>query len=93
MGLQGDIVYVNDDTISSLVEEKTVFHEETQTTTQVKHSSENDTDLSSQQPTSHAYSDPNFLSNLYITVMNMRNTNSQVKPPLLWLPTAETLNL
>ena len=52
-----------------------------------------ETDLSSQQQTSHTYSDPNLSSNLYMTAMNLRNTIRQVKPSLLWPPTAETLNL
>ena len=41
----------------------------------------------------HAYSDPNFLSNLYMTALNLRNTIRQVKSSLLWPPRAETLNL
>ena len=53
-------------------------------------SSENDTELSSQQQTSHAYSDPNILSNMYMTAMNLRSTIRQVKPSLFWPPPAET---
>ena len=62
MRLQGDIVNANDITISSLVEEKKLLHQEILTTTPSEtDSSENDTDLSSQQQTSHAYSDSNLI--------------------------------
>ena len=87
MRSQGDIIFINDSTISSLVEEKPVLNEETHTTIP------SETDLSSQQQTSHAYSDPIFLSNLYMTAMNLGNTIIHVKLSLLWSLIAETLNL
>ena len=59
---QGDTFYVNNILVSSLVEEKTVLHEKIQTTTPSEtDSSENDTNLPSQQQASQAHSDLNPL--------------------------------
>lgn len=91
MRSQGDIVYVNDISMSSLIEEKTILHEETQTTTTSEtDSSENSTGMPSQ---TGVHADPNPLLNMYMTAMDLRNTIKQEESSLLWPPTAETLTL